>query len=192
MDMAPADGPGTPQHGPQLSCGAASPAYVPLQLQLLGCDRAMSAVDGNGGMPECRNGGSRPAAQRNMGLQELCFSCTSWLTDDELAAAAAALPDLRELSVMGGGRMYAFDLHGLTGAGLAAFTACRRLRDIRLPYSADLDGQQLVAQLARLTSLTSIDFTQSYKMGSSARGELRAMFQAEPRVAAICKWISGM
>lgn len=201
IDMAPADGPGTPQRAPQLSCGAvSSSAYVPLQVQLLGCGRLASAADGSVGVPDCHSSvGSKPTAQRNTGLQELDFQCTSWLTDDELAAVAAALPDLRQLSVVGGGRsvvgggrMEEFELRGLTGAGLAAFTACRRLRDIRLPYSVDLDGQQLVAQLARLTSLTSIDFTQSYKMGSSAATELRAMFQAEPRVAAICKWNSLM
>jgi hypothetical protein len=79
-------------------------------------------------------------------------------------------------------------MHGLTGAGLAAFTACRRLRDITLPYSADLDAQQVVAQLARLTSLTSIDVCDDLREEWNTMGELLAALRAEPSVAAICNW----
>ena len=111
-----------------------------------------------------------------MGLQELSLHCSNWLSDDELAAAAAALPDLRRLSVMGGEN----SLRGLTGAGLAAFTACRRLRKIELPYSAELEDQQLVAQLPRLTSLTSVKLMdRSGRVDGSIVTALQAAFQAE-------------
>ena len=110
-----------------------------------------------------------------MGLQELSLHCSNWLSDDELGAAAAALPDLRRLSVMGG----ADNLRGLTGAGLAAFTACRRLRNIELPYSA-MEDQQLLAQLPRLTSLTSVKLMdRSGRVDGSIVTALQAAFQAE-------------
>jgi hypothetical protein len=192
-DMVPADGPCTLPHGPQLSCGAAGSAYAPLQLQLLGCNGAASAVDGEGGAPGCYSGAgsSRPAGQRNTGLQELHLHCTKWLTDDELAAAAAALPDLRRLSVTAGIGNSACVLHGLSGAALAAFSACRRLRDVTLPYRfecADLNARQVVAQLAHLTSLTSIKFARTARVHSNTEMELKAAFRAKPRMAAICKW----
>ena len=196
IDMVPADGPCTLPHGPQLSCGAAGSAYAPLQLQLLGCNGAASAVDGEGGAPGCYSGAgsssSRPAGQRNTGLQELHLHCKKWLTDDELAAAAAALPDLRRLSITAGKGDSGCVLHGLSGAALAAFSACRRLRDVTLPYRhecADLNAQQVVAQLAHLTSLTSIKFARTASVhNSNTVMELKAAFRAKPRMAAICKW----
>ena len=191
IDMVPADGPCTLPHGPQLSCGAAGSAYAPLQLQLLGCSRAASAVDGEGGAPGCYSGAgssSRPAGQRNTGLQELHLHCTEWLTDDELAAAAAALPDLRRLCVTAGTGICGCVLHGLSGAALAAFSTCRRLRDVALPCSADLNAQQVVAQLAHLTSLTSIKFVRTARLHSNTVMELKAAFQAKPRMAAVCRW----
>ena len=161
---------------------------MPLQLQLLGCDTVARAADGKGGIPGCQSGdGNRPAAQRNTGLQELDFQCTDCLSDDELAAAAAALPDLRQLSIVAGTKRWQCVLHGLSGAVLAAYTACRRLRDITLPYSADLDVQQVVAQLMRLTSLTSIYFRRTIRTNSGTVAELQAALQAEPRMAAISK-----
>lgn len=111
-----------------------------------------------------------------MGLQELSLRCEDWLSDDELAAAAAALPDLRRLSVMGGED----NLQGLSGAGLAAFTACRQLRSIELPYSAELEDQQLLAQLPRLTSLTCVKLMdKSGRVDGSIVTALQARFQAE-------------
>ena len=66
------------------------------------------------------------------------------------------MPDLRQLKLAGGNNNLD-QFQGLSGAGLAAaFTACRRLRNIELPYSAGLEGQQLVAHLTQLTSLTSV------------------------------------
>jgi hypothetical protein len=154
-----------------VSCTAARKACVPLQLQLLGCDRAASAVGGDGSVT------SSSAAKRNTGLQELTLRCPNWLSDDELAAAAAALPDLRRLGVMGGNSLER--MRGLTGAGLAAFTSCRRLRDIALPHSADLEAQQLLAQLPRLGALTSVKLRKSVGLDSSTVTELQAAFQAE-------------
>jgi hypothetical protein len=70
IDTAPADDLGTLQRAPQLSCGAAGSAYVPLQLQLLGCNRVASAADGNSGVTGCNGSvSSSPVASRNMGLQ---------------------------------------------------------------------------------------------------------------------------
>ena len=152
---------------------------MPLQLQLLGCDRAAHAADGNGSGPGCDGSvGSWPAASRNTSLQELRLSCANWLSDDELAAAAVALPDLRRLSVTGGNNSVDM-LRGLSGAGLAAFTACRRLRHIELPCSAVLEGQQLVTHVPQLTSLTSVWLTKSPQVDSSTATELQAAFRAK-------------
>ena len=175
------------EKAPQLSCKAKFRACAPLQLQLLGCDRAVSTAggDGGGGGADCSSSvGSRPAASRNTGLQELRLSCCNWLSDDELAAAAAAMPDLRRLSVTCNDSPS--QLRGLSGAGLAAFTACRRLRHTELPYCGDLQGQQLVAQLPQLTALTSVRLNKRPELPWTAASsysmtvtELQAAFQAE-------------
>ena len=163
---------------PQLSCGAAGRASAPLHLQLLGCDAAAGAAGSSGRVSGCStDDGGGPAARRNTGLLELGLHCPTWLSDNELAAAAAALPDLRQLKLAGGNNLD--QLQGLSGAGLAAFTACRRLRDIELPYSADLKGQQLVAQLPRLASLNSVKLRNSPGVGSTSVDEVQAAFQAE-------------
>lgn len=71
-----------------------------LQLQLLGCGGAAGGSEGGAtGHSSSVRGGT--SARRSMGLQELSLECTGQLSDDELAAAAAALPDLRRLEVGG-------------------------------------------------------------------------------------------
>ena len=153
---------------------------MPLQLQLLGCNRAMSAAGGGDGVPGCSSSADgSPAVVRNMGLQELSLLCPDWLSDAELAAAAAALPDLQRLSIEGCDNMRMNRVDGLSGAGLAAFTACRRLRHIELPHGAELDGQQLVAQLPRLASLTSVKLREGPGVDSSTVTQLQAAFQAQ-------------
>jgi hypothetical protein len=165
---------------PQLGCAATRRACVPLQLQLLGCTRAAGAAGGDGSVSSCSSGAvGSPAAGRNTGLQELSLLCPDWLSDDELAAAAAALPALRRLSIEGCDNMRMNRVQGLSGAGLAAFTACRRLRHIELPHGAELEGQHLVAQLPRLTSLTSVKLREGLGVGSSTVTQLQAAFQAE-------------
>ena len=69
-----------------------------LQLQLLGCGGAAggSEVSASGHSSNVRGG---TCARSSVGLQELSLECTGQLSDDELAAAAAALPDLRRLEV---------------------------------------------------------------------------------------------
>ena len=165
---------------PQLGCAAARRACVPLQLQLLGCTRAASTAGGGGGGPACSSSaGGSAAARRNTGLQGLSLRCPDWLPDDELAAAAAALPDLRRLSVEGCNNIKPNGVEGSSGAGLTVFTACRRLRHIELPSSGDLQGQQLVAQLPQVTSLTSVKLREGPGVGSTTVMELQAAFQAE-------------
>jgi hypothetical protein len=110
---------------PQLGCADARRACVPLQLRLLGCNRAVSAAGGDGSVPGCSGSADgSPAARRNTGLQELSLLCPDWLSDDELAAAAAALPDLRRLSIEGCKNVRLNNVEGLSGAGLAAFSVC--------------------------------------------------------------------
>ena len=151
---------------------------VPLQLQQLGCSAAARAAGGDGSIPRCHSSeGSGPAARRNTGLQELELRCQGWLPDDELSAAAGAMPGLRRLRVVGGDHSWN-QLRGLSGAGLAAFSTCRRLQDILLTGS-DLEGQQLVVQLPQLSSLTSVVLRECPGVNSSTVTQLQAAFQAE-------------
>ena len=99
VDTAPPDDPRTSQRAPQLTSGAAGSAFVPLQLQMLGCGAAASAAGGESGVPGCSSGAGSSLAKRNTSLQELMLCVSSWLSEDELAAAAEALPDLRQLWV---------------------------------------------------------------------------------------------
>ena len=155
-----------------------------LQLQLLGCDRAAGAAGSDGSIPGCiSSAGGSPASGRNTRLQELILCCRDWLSDDELAAAAAALPDLRRLSIVGCNNNRLNMVEGPSGAGLAALTACRRLRHIELPSSADLKAQQLMAQLPRLASLTSVKLRERPGVGSYTVAQLQAAFQAEQGAA---------
>jgi hypothetical protein len=56
-----------------------------------------------------------------IGLQELSLQCIGRLSDDELAAAAVALPDLRRLEVLGTVNDAYDSPRGLRGSRLAAF-----------------------------------------------------------------------
>jgi hypothetical protein len=100
------------------------------------------------------------------------------LSDDELAAAAGVMPDLRRLDVAGcifGSRDV---LVGLYGATLAAFSGCRRLRDISLWHGPHVDGRELVKQLPQIGSLASLQVRGCPGVNSKAVGELQAAFQA--------------
>ena len=164
---------------PRLSREAAGSAPVQLRLQLLGCNAALSAAGGDGSVPGRHSSeGSSRAARRNTGLQELSLLCPDWLSDDELAAAAGAMPELRRLKVAGGDHS-SNRLRGLSGAGLAAFTVCRRLQDIALLSGADLEGQQLVAQLPQLSSLTSFDIRECPGVDTGSKMQLQAAFEAK-------------
>jgi hypothetical protein len=154
---------------------------TPLQLQLLGCGGAAGGSEGGAsgsgrGSSVC--GGT--TARGNMGLQELSLECMEQLSDDELAAAAAALPDLRRLEVNGGycGQNHLL-LQGLVGSGLAAFGACRRLWSICLRRCEVLEGQQLVAQLPRFSNLASVLISDCPGVDSSIVGELQAAFRCQ-------------
>jgi hypothetical protein len=118
---------------------------LPLQLQLLGCSGAAGAA----------RGGGAAAAACNTGLQDLTLHSDGWLSDDELALAAGALPDLRRLEV-GASRRRLGQLHGLRGSGLADFGGCPRLRDVSLRNCPELQGGQLLEQLLRIGSLATL------------------------------------
>ena len=154
---------------------------VPLQLQQLGYSGAPREAGGSQGNSSSGSGSRGLAAgniARNTGLQQLTLECKGRLLDDELAAAAGAVPDLRRLRVVGGSTEL-HQLRGLSGAGLAAFNTCRRLRDITLLLGTDLQGQQLVAQLPQIATLNSVDFRECPGVDSSTVAQLQAAFQAE-------------
>ncbi len=149
-----------------------------LQLQLLGCGGAAGGSGGGAaGHSSSEHGGT--SARSSMGLQELSLQCIGQLSDDELAAAAAALPDLRRLEVDGYSREEYVPLRGLVGSGLAAFRACRRLRDISLRRCEVLEGQQLITQLPRVSSLASVLIFDGTRVSSAHVKELRAAFKHE-------------
>jgi hypothetical protein len=148
-----------------------------LQLQLLDCSGAASGSDG--GRSGSGSGSGRSSARSSMGLQELSLECIGPLAADELAAAAAALPDLRRLEVSGHPYLNYGKLQGLVGSGLAAFGACQRLRNVLLRRCEDLEGQQLVMQLPQISSLASIQIENCWRVDSSVVGELQAAFRRE-------------
>jgi hypothetical protein len=151
------------------------------QLQLLGGGAAaggsQGGANGSGRGSSVYGGGT--IARRNMGLQEISLECMEELSDNELAAAAAALPDLRRLEVIGYFGQPHLLLRGLIGTGLAAFSACRRLRDISLRRCEVLEGQQLVTQLPRISSLASVWISDCPGVDSSIVGELQAAFRRQ-------------
>ena len=148
---------------------------TPLQLQLLDCGRAASSSDSRGSSSGRRSGVcGGTTARSSVGLQELSLEHMNLLSDDELVAAAAALPDLRVLDIHGrSGRDHA----PLRGSGLAAFSACQRLRNILLRRCGDLEGQQLVMQLPHISSLASIQIENCWRVDSGIAGELQAAFR---------------
>ena len=147
-----------------------------LQLQLLGCGQAAGGSEGGA---TCHSSDVRggTSAKSSMGLQELLLKCTGQLSDDELVGAAAALPDLRRLEVDGYCDLSHSRLRGLVGTGLAAFGACRRLRHISLRCCEVLEGQQLVMQLPRISSLASVLILDCPGVDSRDVGELQATFR---------------
>jgi hypothetical protein len=144
----------------------------PLQLQLLGCGGAASSSESGSGSSSDVCGGS--TARSSMGLQELSLKCRGLLSDDELAAAAAALPDLRLLDLDGHSGQ---DCAPLCGSGLAAFSACRRLRNVSLRRFGDLEGTLLVMQVPQIASLASLHIEHCRTVTSSAATELQAAFR---------------
>ena len=151
-----------------------------LQLQLLG--RSLSASGAGSGSSSdetCCHAGM--AASGNTSLHELDLECTQELFDGELAAAAAALPDLRQLTISQPSWRSCLGLQGLKGAGLAAFSACRRLRDSSLLSCSDLEGQQLVTHVPQISSLARLQLYGSMRRmatDSDAR-QLREAFYLE-------------
>jgi hypothetical protein len=151
---------------------------TPLQLQLLGCGGAAGGVAGEVSVFNRRvQTRSSTAASRNRGLLELSLECFGRLSDDELAAAAVAVPDLRRLEVLGVD--YHDTLWGLCGSGLAAFSACRRLQNVLLRHCPTIERQQLVAQLPQLGSLTSMRVEYCCRLDSSTVRELQAAFRSK-------------
>jgi hypothetical protein len=151
-------------------------ASVPLQLQLLGCGRPTSNPKG---IVTILSSASRVSAvRRNTGLQELALECRVPLSNVELAAAAASLPDLRQLTVTAPPDKPEV-LRSLHGARLAAFSACRRLHHISLQHCDDLEAQQLLAQLQQISSLASPKLFDCPKVDGSSVCKLQAAFQAE-------------
>ena len=128
-----------------------------LQLQLLGGSGSGSdASNGShGGNRSCPAG---MAASGNTSLQELTLEWEPPLLDDELAAAAVALPDLRQLALRPS-RDACPGLWGFKGAGLEAFGACHRLRDISLYQCNDVEGQQLVTHVPQISSHARLQLT---------------------------------
>ena len=149
------------------------------QLQLLGCGRAAGGSEGGAAGHSSSDGRGGTAATRNMGLQELSFECFGQLSDEELAAAAAALPDLRRLEVDGYFRGEYKPLRGFVGSGLAAFSACRRLRDICLRRCETMEGQQLVTHLPRISSLASVLILDGSRVSNGDVKQLQAAFKHE-------------
>lgn len=173
----------------------------PLQLQLLGGRAAANAAGSvddssasdssasngvitisdssiSGGVSTTDDSSGHSLQGCNTRLQDLSLEAVAQLSDDELAAAAGALPDLRRLDVF---RRNEGDLDPPSphGPGLAAFSACRHLRDISIRRCPDLSGQQLVQQLPRISSLASLEIIHCPYVESSAIRELQAAFQAE-------------
>jgi hypothetical protein len=154
---------------------------VPLQLQQLGCSKAPRRAGGSH-CNSCSGSGSGGLAAgsiaRNTGLQELTLECKGHLLDDELAAAAGAVPDLRRLKVSGSGAVDE-SVIGLYGAGLAAFSGCQRLRDISLWHLPHLHRRQLVTQLPQIGSLAGLQVRECPLVTFDALRQLQAAFQAE-------------
>lgn len=149
-----------------------------LQLQLLGCSGPAGGSEG-GATGHSSNVHGGPSARSSDGLQELSLECFGQLSDDELAAAAAALPDLRRLEVDGYYITEYKPLRGLVGSGLAAFSACRRLRDLSLLRCEMMEGQQLVMQLPRISSLASVLILDGTRVSNSDVKELQTAFKHE-------------
>lgn len=165
---------------PTSICNVASGPEPPeLQLQLLGCSAAAETAGIPPDASSCDGSiGGGSFVRRNTGLQDLNLVCKGWLSDGELAAAAAALPDLRQLSVSAGAQRTP-QLRGLFGAGLAAFSVCRRMQCLSLWGCIDLEAQQLVAQLPQLRALASLYLSECPRLSGDSVEKCQAAFQAE-------------
>jgi hypothetical protein len=150
------------------------PDYPPMQLHLLGC--SAKADDASNPTSSCGGGGGIVMAGRNTSLQELSLECVTQLCDEELAAAAVALPDLRRLMVCTATR-FGKPLPGLRGSGLAAFSSCRRLRDVSIDSCAELQFQQLAAQLPALGALASLHLKKCPRVDGGSVRRLQAAFR---------------
>ena len=182
----------------------------PLQLQLLGGSAAANAAGGggessasdssagdgvitisdssvSGGVSTTDDSSGHSLQGCNTGLRELSLEAMAQLSDDELAAAAGALPDLTRLDVFRRNEGDS-DPPSPNGAGLAAFRACQHLRDISMRRCPLLSGQQLVQQLPRISSLASLEIIHCPCVESSAIRDCRQ--RSKPRTVAICRCIT--
>jgi hypothetical protein len=74
-----------------------APYPAPLQLNLLGCG---SWQQRRHQLPQGCGGGSSAAGRVTRACNILTLQCDGWLSDEDLAAAAGALPDLRRIEVV--------------------------------------------------------------------------------------------
>ena len=151
-----------------LECG------LQLQLQLLGGGGAASGIRDDASISGSGGGG----AVRISSLLDVSIESSCGLTDDELVAAAGALPGLSQLKVIAAPA----SCHRLRGPGLAALSACRRLSDLGLNRYTQLEGRELAAQLPGIGSLQTLQLTGSASMDrvdDNSIRELQAAFQAK-------------
>jgi hypothetical protein len=160
------------------------PLLPPLQLHLLGCSAQANGAGNATGASGCAGGGGGglAMARRNTGLQELSLECVVRLSDDELATAAAGLPDLRLLHISASWR-FMEPLRGLRGGRLAAFSSCRRLREVSIENCAELQFRQLAAQLPALGALASLHLERCPRVGRGSVRRLQAAFWAQHKRA---------
>lgn len=157
----------------------------PLQLQLLGggSDEAASGncedVTGASSCSGSSGGGRAAGASRNTRLQDLSIECSGGLTDDEVAAAAGALPDLRQLEVIASPGQPADVAASLHGCGLATLSTCHRLQHFRLSVCANLDGRELAAHLPSIGSVVKLQLARCPGVDDSNIRELQAAFWAK-------------
>lgn len=158
-----------------------------LQLQLLGgCGEAGGVCEDAAGASSSSDsgGGGGAGASRNTSLQDVSIECSGALTDDELAAAAGALPDLRKLEVISSPDQpanYNYE-RGLCGHGLAALSACWRLQVLRLNGCINLDGRELAAQLPSIDGLLTLQLAMRHTMNKVTDDNvqiLQAVFQTK-------------
>jgi hypothetical protein len=152
-----------------------------LQLQLLGGGGAAGGVCDDVGASGS-GGGSGGGGGENPSLQNVVIECSGGLTDKDLAAAAAALPDLRQLELIMTPGEPADCAASLRGPGLAALGACRRLTHLTLNRCMNLEGRELAVQLPSIGSLETLQLAGCgimRRVDDDSIGELQAAFQAK-------------
>ena len=150
-------------------------------LQLLDSSRAAGGVCDDAGVSG-GGGGGGSGGSRNTGLQNVVIECSGGLTDTDLAAAAAALPDLRQLELITIPGEPADWTASLRGAGLVALGACRRLTHLTLNRCINPEGRELAVQLPGIGSLQTLQLIGSTRMDrvdDNSIRELQAAFQAK-------------